>query len=180
VTHDETNQDPQQDTSASGTSISHGPQGSRASRRATLAFAATPGSDPACSAINRHGKACSATPTLASGGRFCWTHDPAVPRDDKVAAAVRGGYAATHQTVLTVESLPANLRTPEDATCLLQETVHQVRTGQLAPAVANSIGYLVSVALKSFELDVLRRLDAIEQARAKHATPVRVLTEPLR
>jgi len=100
-----------------------------------------------------------------------------VPHDDKVAAAIRGGYAATRQTVLPVDALPANLRTPEDATALLQDTVHQVRTGQLAPAVANSIGYLVSVALKSFELDVIRRLDELEKARAAHATPIRIVSE---
>jgi len=180
VHHDETNQDSQPCTSSSGTSVSRPPQGSRASRRATLALVATSGSAPGCTALNRHGKACSATPSRASGGRYCWTHDPAVAQDDKVAAAVRGGYAATRQTVLPADVLPANLRTPEDATALLQDTVHQVRTGQVAPAVANSIGYLVSVALKSFELDVIRRLDEIEKARASHATPVRILTETQR
>jgi hypothetical protein len=175
MTHDETNQDPQQDASSSGTSVPRRPQRSRVSRRAVRALAATPGSAPACSAVNRHGEACSATPTLASGGRFCWTHDPAVPRDEKVAAALRGGYAATRQTVLPVDALPAPLRTPEDATALVETTVQQVRTGQIAPAVANSIGYLVSVALKSFELDVLRRLDELEKARATHATPIRIV-----
>jgi hypothetical protein len=79
-----------------------------------------------------------------------------------------------------IDALPAHLRTPADATALLQETVHQVRTGQLAPAVANSIGYLVSVALKSFELDVIRRLDEIEKARAAHAIPIRIVSEAQR
>jgi hypothetical protein len=174
---DVTNQNLQQDTSSSGTSVGRRPQGSRVSRRATLALAATPGTAPVCSAVNRHGKACSATPTLASGGRFCWTHDPAVPGDEKVAAAVRGGYAATRQTVLPVDVLPATLRSPEDATALLETTVQQVRTGQIAPAVANSIGYLVSIALRSFELDIVRRLDELERARAAHATPIRIVTE---
>jgi hypothetical protein len=103
-----------------------------------------------------------------------------VGRDEKLAAAVRGGYAATRQTVLPVDALPATLRTPEDATALVEITVQQVRTGQIAPAVANSIGYLISVALKSFELDVLRRLDELERARAAHARPVRIVSEPSR
>ena len=72
------------------------------------------------------------------------------------------------------------LRTPEDATALLETTVQQVRTGQIAPAVANSVGYLISVALKSFELDVLRRLDELERARVAHARPVRIVSEPSR
>ena len=177
MTYDETTQNPQPDTSSSGTAASRRPQGSRVSRRATRALATTPGNAPTCSAVNRHGRACSATPTLASGGKFCWTHDPAVPHDEKLAAAVRGGYAATRQMVLPVDALPATLRTPEDATALLETTVQQVRTGQVAPAVANSVGYLISVALKSFELDVLRRLDELERARAVHAKPVRIASE---
>ena len=83
-----------------------------------------------CSALNRYGKVCGGTPTLASGGRYCWRHDPAVPRDEKVAAAVRGGYAATRQTALPIDTLPANLRTPEDVSGLIETTVHQVGTGQ--------------------------------------------------
>jgi hypothetical protein len=114
---------------------------------------------------------------VTSGGKYCWRHDPLVSTEEKLAASVRGGYAATRQAVLPVDALPANLRTPEDATALLQETVHHVRTGQLPPAVANSIGYLVSVALKSFELDVIRRLDELEKARAAHATPIRIVSE---
>jgi len=171
--HPQTDKHPSQNRSSSGNSASARSQASSPSKQPALALMST----NTCSAVNRHGKACSATPTLASGGRFCWTHDPAVPHDDKVAAAIRGGYAATRQTVLPVDALPANLRTPEDATALLQDTVHQVRTGQLAPAVANSIGYLVSVALKSFELDVIRRLDELEKARAAHATPIRIVSE---
>jgi hypothetical protein len=77
--------------------------------------------------------------------------------------------------VLPIEALPADLRTPEDATALIEVTVHQVRTGQIAPTVANSIGYLVSIALRSFELDIMRRLDELEKARATHATPIRIV-----
>jgi hypothetical protein len=77
---------------------------------------------------------------------------------------MKGGFATAVRATVLPDLPNPELRSPEDVTRLLQETVGQVRRGELAPAVANSIGYLGSIALRSFELDLSRRLDAAEEA----------------
>jgi hypothetical protein len=90
---------------------------------------------------------------------------------------MKGGFSTAWQTVLPVETLPPDLRSPGDVTQLLQATVHQVRTGAVAPAVANSVGYLCGLALRSFELNLAERLAEVEKVLRKRGTGTTVIVE---
>ena len=132
----------------------------------------SPGQDRTCTALTRTGTRCGATPSLSSGSVYCWHHDPEVSRDEKLAAVTRGGYLSARQHTLPPDTLPPALRRPEDVTQLLQETVQQVRTGVIAPAVANSVGYLCGLALKSFDLNLGANLAELEEIALEKAKKV--------
>jgi len=66
---------------------------------------------------------------------------------------------------LTQWRQPGTVPSPDDVLLLLADTIDEVKTGQLDPKVANSVGYLVGVMLKALEYDALNeRLAALEAA----------------
>jgi hypothetical protein len=94
-----------------------------------------------------------------------------VPAEAKREAVMRGGYTAGSRSIVLPEALTPELRNPEDVTRLLQETAGQVRRGELSTQVGNAIGYLCSVSLRSFELDVLRRVEKLRDAMSEIQRP---------
>ena len=60
------------------------------------------------------------------------------------------------------------MQSPEDVSKILEDTVSKVRSGALPPRVGSVIAQLANAALKSFELDVLRRLQELEKASEQH------------
>jgi len=81
-------------------------------------------------------------------------------------ARSRGG--STHKATVLPESTPdVSLRSVSDVVALVEATANQVRTGRLAPNVANCVGILCQVALKAIEGDALeRRIAALEERAA--------------
>jgi hypothetical protein len=130
---------------------------------------------PGCQGRKKDGDRCDATPNAAG---FCPWHDPERSPEEKLAWAVRGGLTS-RPTVLPSTSPTPPLDSPQQVSELLRETVGQVRRGEIAPAVANAVGYLCGVALRSFELDLARRLGALEQIARERKTPMVVrIDEP--
>ncbi len=120
-----------------------------------------PANAPRCQGTRKDGSPCNATPTARSGYRFCAWHSPDIPQEEKAEWAQRGGLAS-RPTVLP-EAADIRLRTPDGCMAILEETASQVRRGELASNVANSIGYLVSVAVKVVEVTISDRLDRLEK-----------------
>ena len=63
-----------------------------------------------------------------------------------------------------IEAFPEHpLKTVQDVTDLLAETINHLRAGRLDPRVANTVGYLATAMLKALQQgDVDGRLRAIE------------------
>jgi hypothetical protein len=117
-----------------------------------------------CGHPKRSGEPCQAKPT--TDGRCFWHSERFTP-EEKHAAVTRGGYIATRQSVLAKIETPASLATEEGARQLIEQTIDQVRTGQISPNVANAIGYLTSVGLKLAELKLSAEIAALEAELAR-------------
>lgn len=118
----------------------------------------------ACGAEKRDGTVCAVRPV--AGYARCWFHEPALA-DTRRAAQTRGGYAATMTRVLPPDTPRPNLGTSRDVQHLLEDVTHAVLTGQIAPAIANSVKGLADVAIRIAELQAASDLAAIEQELAQ-------------
>jgi len=95
------------------------------------------------------------------GSNYCFTHNPET-QEAKHLAVVKGGLNSG-RVKLGLE--PLSVRTPYEAGTLLEDTLNRVRSGEMPPNIANSVGYLVTVMLKAYEASRLeQRLDALEEA----------------
>jgi hypothetical protein len=84
-----------------------------------------------------------------------------------LAEARRTGRAARSRPAKVLEpdepDLP--LEGVRDVTRLLADTINRVRKGQLDPKIANTVGYLAGIMLRSFEVGELEdRLSRLEGA----------------
>ena len=121
-----------------------------------------------CRATTKDGKPCRAD--AQAGSKYCFFHDPdqAAARQE---ATVKGGRAGKLATLAQVKPWRgqdvAFLHSPdtEELVTLLADTIDDVRTGQVDPKIANSVGYLAGIILKARQQQALEeRLAAIEEA----------------
>jgi hypothetical protein len=125
-----------------------------------------------CSATKPDGSKCQAAAIPRS--QFCFFHDPS-KADRRREAQAQGGRQNRIKTL--DPSVPdVNLRDGRDATALISQTINQVRRGEIDPRVANSIGYLANILIKSVERSELEtRIEQLEAA-IKVRTPATDLT----
>lgn len=65
---------------------------------------------------------------------------------------------------LAAETPDAKIEDPRDALALLSVTISQVRRGEIDPRVANCIGYLAAIAIRTFEQrDFETRIEKLER-----------------
>ena|SRR3989344_90170 len=112
-----------------------------------------------CIFIKSNGERCGGFPV--EGSAYCINHEPRMK--EKKLEAVRNGGAATSYERLEL-ALPAMVISgPADVVVATVQTINEVRTGQLPPKVASTIGYLLGVALKAYEVANLdQRVEMIE------------------
>ena len=112
-----------------------------------------------CIFIKGNGERCRGFPV--EGSAYCINHEPRM--QEKKMEAVRNGGAATSYERLEL-ALPAMVISgPADVVVATVQTINEVRTGQLPPKVASTIGYLLGVALKAYEVSNLdQRVEMIE------------------
>ena len=125
-----------------------------------------------CKATRKDGKPCQAE--ARQGAPYCFFHDPdPVVTEDRHDSKVKGGKSGKLATLATVKPWRGVVGdvdvmravSPVELVNLLCETIDDVRTGAVAPQVANSVGYLAGVIVKVQELDaIVERLSAIEEA----------------
>ncbi len=93
---------------------------------------------------------------------FCLSHDPN-QKDEKLAAVRKGGQADSYQSLKL--SLPAfTIKEPQDVVPAVIQTINELREGKLPPRIANTVGYLLGVALKAFEVaEIDDKIEAIDR-----------------
>lgn len=82
------------------------------------------------------------------GGNFCFSHNPDT-KIEKHLAVVKGGLNS-RKVNLSLD--PLSIKDPKEVATLLESTINGVRSGEIPPNIANTIGYLAGHALKAIEL----------------------------
>lgn len=117
-----------------------------------------------CQALTKSGVQCRAKAQY--GSAFCFFHDPE-RATERHAAKVKGGHSRAMKT-LPKGTAAFEVSTANDIVSLLSQTINQVRSGELDPRIANSVGYLAGIVLKAREQGELdERLKLVEEAIAK-------------
>ncbi len=112
-----------------------------------------------CERIKGDGKSCRANAT--SGSSYCFFHDPATS-EERTAARRAGGQA--NRPAVAPEAPVRELETSSHVAQLLAETINYVRRGELDPKVANSVGYLSNILVKTLEQsEIADRLETLER-----------------
>lgn len=116
-----------------------------------------------CRGIKADGTACEATPQ--AGSPYCFFHDPE-KAEERAIARRQGGLERSKDLAAVPENEPdLRLASARDVVRLLGDTVARVRKGTLDPRIANSIGYLATVALRAHEVGSLEeRIEQLESA----------------
>ena len=112
-----------------------------------------------CEHIKSDGQSCRAHAT--SGSPYCFFHDPATS-EERTAAQRAGGQA--NRPAVAREAPVRELETSSHVARLLAETINNVRRGELDPKVANSVGYLANILVKTLEQsEIAERLETLER-----------------
>lgn len=83
-----------------------------------------------------------------SNSEFCFTHDPKMEEERKIAV-IKGGKAPKRN----YQPLPlVKLKDAKSVIKLLSMTINEVRQGEIDLRVANCIGYLSGHLIKAFEV----------------------------
>ena len=113
-----------------------------------------------CRFVMPKGEACKMRPLRDSN--YCRSHDPESAEARRQASA-KGGRARRELAVLSPDTAPLILRTAEDVGKLMVTTINQVRVGEIDVKVANTIGFLAGIWLRTMELgQIADRLEALE------------------
>ena len=118
-----------------------------------------------CKFIKPDGEQCRAK--AMKGSNYCFTHNPDT-QTEKHLAVVKGGLNSKR---VKLDLEPLSIKTPQEVSMLLEDTINKVRSGEIPPNIANTIGYLAGHALKSLEMtdlkDKVTELEAVIIARQK-------------
>lgn len=113
-----------------------------------------------CSATTRSGAPCAAA---AGHNGFCSFHDPELTQVMADSRAAGGRARSKAAATVDADSPDLPVATASDIVALIADTISRVRKGTLDPRVANTIGYLSSVAIRGLEVGELeRRLEHLE------------------
>ncbi len=123
-----------------------------------------------CAGNKKNGKPCNSY--AIEGSRFCIMHDPRKSSQRskwrRKGANVRNGL---DRQALDEDAPDVELGSIRDVIRLIQESISQVRRGQISTKIASTIGYLGGIALRALEQTTLEeigeRLEALEKAIAE-------------
>lgn len=123
-----------------------------------------------CKSSKTDGNNCNARPM--SGSEYCYFHNPDVSPEERRDVQARGGKA---NAVVVKEPLPpVEVKDATDVVTLLQDTINQVRAGQLDVRIGNCIGVLSGHLIKALEVaNIENRVEIIERAILERKTTIR-------
>lgn len=107
-----------------------------------------------CIYIKSDGGQCNAKPI--KGSQYCFSHNPDT-KIEKHLAVVKGGL---NSKKVNLNLTPLSIKEDKEVAHLLEDTINGVRSGEIPPNIANTIGYLAGHALKAIEL--ARYADKVE------------------
>ena len=99
-----------------------------------------------CSYIKSGGGQCKAKPL--KGTNYCFSHNPDT-KIEKHLAVVKGGL---NSRKVNLDLTPLSIKDAKEVATLLEQTINGVRSGEIPPNIANTIGYLAGHVLKAIEL----------------------------
>jgi hypothetical protein len=102
-----------------------------------------------CQFQKRKGRTCSANAQV--GKPFCVFHDPAMAAKVQKARRSGGLTRARKIATLAAETPDYPLGNTTDVSALLATSINQLLRRQLDPRIANAVGYLSSVLIRSLE-----------------------------
>lgn len=118
-----------------------------------------------CDFIKTNGERCQAK--AMKGSNYCFTHNPDTELE-KHLAVVKGGL---NSKKVKLGLKPLSIKNPQEIARLLEDTINEVRSGEMPTNIANTIGYLAGHTLKAYETDKLEdkvlELEAVLSARKK-------------
>lgn len=121
-----------------------------------------------CQFIKDSGEQCEGM--AMKDATFCFTHNPET-QEEKHLASVKGGENSK-KNILDLESVA--VQTPQQVVVLLESTINGVRSGEIPPNIANTIGYLAGHMLKAIEVSNLdQRLEMVESVMLERRTAIR-------
>jgi hypothetical protein len=121
-----------------------------------------------CEFRKKNGERCGAD--AQTGKSLCVFHDPARASEGRRARRAGGITRSRLAVVLPADTPNQALENTTDVSALLSDSINRLRRGQLDPRVANAMGYLSSVLLRSLEQGpVEERLAKIEATLAANA-----------
>jgi len=123
-----------------------------------------------CIYIKEGGEQCNAFAMGSS--QFCYLHNPDITDEEKRINQTKGGKS----NIIRVNgSLPLiRAKTSQEVAELLEKTINEVRSGELDPRIANTIGYLAGHALKALEASNLdQRVEMVESILLQRKKSVR-------
>jgi len=97
-----------------------------------------------------------------TGDEFCFFHSPKKAKE-RAQAQRKGGKKALAEKKRVLGESNIEIKNTADVVKLLNETINQVRTGEIEVKIANAVGYLSGICLKALEQgDIEKRLEALE------------------
>jgi hypothetical protein len=114
-----------------------------------------------CSFIKTDGNRCRAYATNDS--EFCFFH-VANGAGARLAGARGGRNSKAAERARRIRRGETDVRSFEDVISLLEESINEVRSGQVDSRVANSVGYLANILIKALDQGRLQsRMDFMER-----------------
>jgi hypothetical protein len=121
-----------------------------------------------CEFCKKNGERCGAD--AQTGKSLCVFHDPARASEGRRARRAGGITRSRLAVVLPADTPDRPLGNTTDVSAFLSDSINRLRRGQLDPRVANAMGYLTSVLLRSLEQGPIEeRLAKIEATLAANA-----------
>jgi len=121
-----------------------------------------------CRFIKPDGERCQAK--AMKGSDYCFTHNPDT-QIEKHLAVVKGGL---NSKKVKLDLEPLSIKTPQEISMLLEDTINKVRSGEIPPNIANTIGYLAGHALKALEASNLdQRVEMVESILLERKKAIR-------
>ena len=130
---------------------------------------------PICQDVKQDGSPCHGGATALSGYTRCPRHDPGLgTADEKALWWTKGGRQATG-SIVQPSAMDPELDSPGKITAYLNRLAGQGERGDLGPGQVQALVSVANAALRSFEADVVRRLETLEAVAAKRARGLRVV-----
>lgn len=121
-----------------------------------------------CQFIKEDGSQCGAMAMKDS--TFCFSHNPDT-QEEKQLAVQKGGFASKKADL---NLIPVDVKTPQQVATLLEDTINRVRSGEVPPNIANTIGYLAGHMLKALEVSNMdERVEMIESILLERKTSIK-------